>query len=378
MVYLDYAANTPVDKEALDLFYDLSLKYYANPNSSHKFGVSVQNMLKEYMEKTAEILGVGPQEIIYTSGATESNNLAIKGICERYISHGKHILISAFEHNSIVASATYMQERGFEVEIIPVEKSGLIDIETLEKKIRDDTIIISISSVDSELGIRQPIEKIASFLKRYPNIVFHTDASQAIGKCKIDFSDVDLITIAPHKFYGLNGIGILIKKNGIGIKPQIHGGKSTTIYRSGTPIMPLVGATFVSLYRAIDTMEERQNYIKRLNEKVRYFLISHPGVSINTPVEALPNILNFSIKGVKSSIFVENMSSEFEVYLSSKTSCCPISTPSKLVYALTHDKSKALTSVRLSLSHLTSDEDIDKFCMAFDKCYEVLYTNGKI
>lgn len=235
MIYLDYSASTPVNNDVLELFYNTTKKYYANPNSSHKLGRKAKELIDNCTLNIANNLRILPEEIIYTSGASESNNLAIKGICERYKTHGKHILISSLEHNSIVASATIMQERGFEIELIPINKDGFIDIDSLKKMIREDTILVSICSVDSEIGIRQPIEEIGKILKEYPNCFFHTDASQAVGKVSIDFTNVDLITITPHKFFGMNGFGILIKKKNVSLKPQINGGKSTTVYRSGTP-----------------------------------------------------------------------------------------------------------------------------------------------
>lgn len=211
MIYLDYT-NSPVDKDVLNTFYDTSNKYFANPNSFHKLGLEAKKLIDEATINIAKNLNVLPEEIIYTSGASESNNLAIKGICERYKSVGNHIIVSTLEHNSVIAPSAVMQELGFDVEVAPVNKDGLIDLEELQKMLRNDTILVSICSVDSEIGIKQPIEEIAKILKKYPNCHFHTDASQAIGKTFVDFSDVDLITIAPHKFYGLNGTGLLIKK----------------------------------------------------------------------------------------------------------------------------------------------------------------------
>lgn len=212
MVYLDYAASSKVDEEVIDTFVNTTRKYFANPNSNHKLGLEAKELIDKCTNNIANKLHILKEEIIYTSGASESNNLAIKGICERYKNYGKHILISSLEHNSIVASATIMQEQGFEVELIPIDKNGFVDIEALEKMIRDDTILVSICSVDSEIGIKQPIEKIGKILKKYPNCFFHTDASQAIGKVDIDYKDADLITITPHKFYGLTGFGMLVKK----------------------------------------------------------------------------------------------------------------------------------------------------------------------
>lgn len=158
MIYLDYAASTPVDNEVLNTFYNDTKKYFANPNSSHKLGAIANDVIDRSTLNIANNLGVLKEEIIYTSGASESNNLAIKGICERYKNNGKHILISSLEHNSIVASASVMQERGFEVKLIPVNSKGYIDINVLKQMVRDDTILVSVCSVDSEIGLKQLIE----------------------------------------------------------------------------------------------------------------------------------------------------------------------------------------------------------------------------
>ncbi len=377
MVYLDYAANTPVDKNVLDLYYETTLKYYANPNSFHSLGKEAKSLLDKSTENIAKNLKVLPEEIIYTSGATESNNLAIKGICERYKNFGKHIILSSLEHNSIIASANVMQELGFDVDLLPISKDGLVDIDALKNLIRDDTILVSICSVDSEIGLVQPIEEIAKILKKYPHTYFHTDASQSIGKVNIDFSDVDLVTIAPHKFYGINGIGILIKKKNVSLKPIINGGKSTTIYRSGTPVLANVVCTDKALDIAVKELDNRYNYVLKLNKKIIDNISKYKNVHINNTDKSIPYTINFSIKGVKSLQFASMLEKE-NIYVSTKTSCCPLESPSKLVYALTKDKSLATTSIRVSLSHLTTDEEIDLFLKTFDKCYKELEVNGKI
>lgn len=201
MIYLDYAASTPADEEVLKEFIKVTKENYANPNSSHELGHQALNKINEATSKIASLLHVNSDEIIYTSGATESNNLSIRGTALRYKNRGKHILVSSLEHNSIISSCTALQENGFEIELIPVTKEGTIDISCLKQMIRPDTILVSVCSVDSELGLVQPIEQIGELLKQYENIVFHTDASQSIGKVTIDYRNCDLITIAPHKFY---------------------------------------------------------------------------------------------------------------------------------------------------------------------------------
>ena len=377
MVYLDYAAGCPVKKEVLDCFYDTSLKYYANPNSSHKLGLEAKNVIDEATSDIAKILGVKSDEIIYTSGASESNNLVIKGIASRYRNRGRHILISSLEHNSIVSSATKLQESGFEVEIIPVLPDGLIDIESLKDMIRDDTILVSVCSVDSEIGIRQPIEKIASIIKEYPNCYFHTDATQAIGKVMIDYSLADLITITPHKFYGLSGIGILIKRNNVSITAQIDGGKSTTIYRSGTPTLALIVSSAKALQLAYDEEKSSYDYILKLNNIIKNGLVKYKRVHINSTANSINNIINFSVKGIRA-IDLERRLESYSIYVSTKTSCCPIETPSKLVYALTRDKSLSSSSIRLSISSFTTLDDVLEFLRVFDIIYKEYDNNGEI
>lgn len=377
MIYLDYAASTPVNKEVLDSFYDSSIKYYANPNSSHKLGREAKKIIDNCTQEIATILNVKPEEIIYTSGASESNNLVIKGICERYRNRGKHILLSSLEHNSLISAATVMQEQGFEVELIPVNHEGLIDLSTLKNMIREDTILVSICSVDSELGLKQPIEEIGNILKDYPNCIFHTDASQSIGKVEIDYTNVDLITVTPHKFYGLPGIGILVKKQNVSLKPQINGGKSTTIYRSGTPDLASIVACTKALHIALENLYSNNIYVTKLNKIIINKLKEYKKIVINNRSSSIPHIINFSIKGVKS-LEIQRFLEEKEIYVSTKTSCCPIETPSKLVYALTQDKALSTSSIRVSLSSLTTEKEVNNFLETIDILYKEYEQNGKI
>ena len=377
MVYLDYAANTPPDLEVLDKFYEVTKKYYGNPNSVHQVGRDAKRQIDEATKNIANLLGVDPEEIIYTSGATEANNLAIKGICERYKNYGKHIILSSLEHNSIISSANVMQDSGFDVDLLPITKEGLVDIDALKSMIREDTILVSVCSVDSEIGLVQPIEEIGKLLKDYPHTFFHSDATQAMGKVSIDYTNVDLVTIAPHKFYGLNGIGILVKKKGVNLKPIIHGGRSTTVFRSGTPIVGDIVAASFALEKALKNKEERYEYVEKLNNDVRKFLEEYPFIHINNTSKCIPFTLNFSINGVNSRDFVDMLDKE-GVCVSAKTSCCPVETPSKLVFALTKDKKIASSSIRVSFSHLTKQEEIDIFKDVFKSLIKELEENGKI
>ncbi len=377
MVYLDYAASTPVDKRVLDKYYSTMLECFANPNSSHRLGLLAKEKIDKASLKIAKYFHIKPTEIIYTSGSSEANNLAIKGIAKRYKSYGKHILISSLEHNSIIASATSLQEEGVEIELIPVNNKGYIDIDILKEMIREDTILVSVTSVDSEIGLRQPIEEIAKIIKEKKHCFFHTDASQSIGKVDIDYKDVDLVTVAPHKFYGQLGIGLLIRKENVGLKPQIDGGKSTTIYRAGTPDVAGIVAVSEAIEIALSNLDNRYKYIKNISEIIKEKLKKYDGVVINNTTNSIPYTINFSLKGVKAQQ-VAKLFSDHEIYVSAKTSCCPVTTPSKLVYALTHDKSLATSSIRVSLSHLTTMDEVLEFLKVFDIIYKECCSNGKI
>lgn len=377
MIYLDYAANTPIEKEVLDTYYQATMHYFANPNANHSLGLQAKDIIDQITKKISEQLHVLPEEIIYTSGASEANNLAIKGVLERYKHRGKHILISPLEHNSILSSLTKMQELGFVVEMLPLKKNGQVDVAQIKSLLKEDTILVSVCSVDSELGIRQPIEEIGKVLKDYKYCFFRSDASQAIGKVAIDYQNVDLVTVAPHKFYGMLGTGILIKKKNVGLKTQIDGGKSTTVFRSGTPGLAHIVSIEKALEIAFSKQQERIEYVKKLNHKIVDKLKEYSQVLLNHTECSLPHVINISLKGIKATKFAELLDHQ-GVCISTKTSCCPVETPSKMIYALYHDRGRALSSFRISLSHLTTEKEIDEFLAIFSQCYKECFENGKI
>lgn len=371
MIYLDYAANTPTDDEVIKTFSEVSREYIANPNSNHKLGRLAKEKLDRSTKKIAELLKVNDSEIIYTSGASESNNLAIKGVAEHYKRNGKHIITTYLEHSSVNGAVGYLQNKGFEVDYVDITESGLVDIDHLKELLRDDTILVSICYVDSEVGLKQHINEIGELLSNYHNCFFHVDATQAVGKIPVCFSNVDLVTFAPHKFYGLNGCGVLIKKESIILEPLIHGGISTTSFRSGTPSLNMIAALEKSLVLAYSEMEERYFYVESLNKKLRESLFKYKRVKINSTINSTPFILNLSIEKINTEQFKMALE-ENDIYVSTKSACCAPNTVSRPVYALTKDKKIALSTLRISLSHLTFMQDIDKFLECFDDCYKKL------
>ena len=366
MIYLDYAANTPVDIEVLDVFTSATKKFIANPNSSHPLGLEAKKEIDKVSEKIAKYFNTTKESVIYTSGASESNNLVIKGIAEIKKNIGNKIIISAVEHSSIIAPCNYLASLGYNVSVIPLTKEGKVDLESLKNELDDNTILVSICSVDSELGTIQPINEISKIVKKYPNVTFHTDATQAIGKVKINFNGVDFITFAPHKFFGLNGFGVLMNINNTKLIPLIHGGKSTTIFRSGTPVTANVIALDKAFFLATTKLEERSNHIKKLNKILRDEFKKIDCIHINSPEDAIYNTLNISLIKKNTKKVLKELG-ENGIYLSTTTACSLGSSPSKSVFAITNDEELASNTLRISISHLTSEEDINEFLRIFKK-----------
>lgn len=371
MVYLDYSATTKPLDEVIDTFVKVSKDFPGNPNSLHKLGVESNKLILSATKKIANLLKVKEEEIIYTSGASESNNLAIKGIADSYKNRGKHIITTELEHSSIYGPINYLVNNGFDVDFVSLDENGLVDINHLKKLIRKDTILVSISAVNSEIGIRQNVEEIALLLKEYPNTFFHVDATQCIGKDKIDLTNIDLISFTAHKFYGIKGIGVLIKKENVRLEPIIHGGKSTTKYRSGTPAPALIASLAKALRLALINLDEKYDKVLKINNILQKELSKYEDVSINHNNYCLPHMLNVSVIGIKPETFLHALE-EYDIYISTQ-SACSNGGISKAVYSFTKDEKKALSSIRISLSAFTTEEEINKFLEGFSLCYKKLH-----
>ena len=367
MTYLDYSATTPVDKEVLDTFVKAS-KFIGNPNSLHSLGAKAKHLIDASTNQIASILNVKPNEIIYTSGASESNNTIIKAM-EKFQNRGQHIITTELEHSSIYAPLKQLETKGFKIDYVPLE-NGLVKLDELEKMLSDDTVLVTIAMVSSETGIRQPIEEIGKMLKKYPKIIFHSDITQAVGKIKFDLTDVDAASFSAHKFFGFKGIGVLYKKEHLIIEPLIAGGKSTTTFRSGTPPTELIASTAKALRLSYENIDNDILKVKKYNETLKEKLSKYSNVSINSNKNSIPHILNISVKGIKPETLLHSLES-YDVYISTQ-SACSTGIASKSVLALTGNKEKASTSIRISISKKTSEEDIQNFLKAFDESYKKL------
>lgn len=367
MIYLDYSANTPADPAVLEAFLAAEQSFIGNPNSNHPAGQAARQEMARVTDSLASMLGLSPAEIIYTSGASESNNLALKGIAQASRHIGRHIISTALEHSSVGGTLTALQRQGYEIDLAAIRSDGKIDLEQLRELLRRDTILVSVCAVDSELGTVQPIRQIAEILRDFPDCRLHVDATQAVGKTELVLEGVDTMSIAPHKFYGLNGSGLLLKRKGLVIEPQIHGGSSSTIYRSGTPALALAVSVEKALKLALENQEQRIRCVSELNRELRAALSRYPQVRFNSPEDAVPHILNLSVTGVKGTAFQRALGEE-GVCVSVKSACTADGTPSKAVFAVSGDRKNALSSWRISLSHLTTREELAQFMQAFDRC----------
>lgn len=368
MVYLDYSATTPANEEVLDSFINCTRRYIGNPNSLHKLGVDSNHLINSCTKQIKELLHID-HDVIYTSGASESNNLAIKGIALKYQNRGKNIITTRLEHSSIYGPLEYLERLGFNIKYVNLTNDGLVDISHLKELMDNETILVSINAVNSEIGIKQPIDEIGLIINNYPKCYFHVDMTQAIGKINIPLDNVDLASFSSHKFYGIKGIGVLLKKNKIELEPLIHGGKSTTNYRSGTPTVSLIVSLAKSLRLALEDIDNKYNYIKDLNKDIKEYLSSYDKVCINSNDNSIPHILNISILGVKPESMLHALEEDL-VYVSTKSACSKINNYSEAVYFVTNNEERAKSSIRISLSHLTAKEEIEIFKSVFDKCYK--------
>ena len=371
MIYLDYCATTPVDKRVLNTFNKVCLEYPGNSNSLHHLGAEAKELENYATNRIEKLLGLKNMDIIYTSGASESNNHVLKGVCSKYKNRGTHIITTYLEHSSILSTANYLASKGFTIDYVKITDEGQVDLNHLKELLTNETILVSICAVDSELGLKQPIKEISEILKEYPKCFFHVDCTQALGKIDVDFNLMDFASVSMHKIYGMKGIGMLLKKKNIIIDNLIHGGKSSTNYRSGTPALPLIVSSMKALDLIIPEIKKNYEYITSLTELIITTLTKYPDIHINSTKNSISNIINISLNDIKPETFIHALDSS-EIYVSTKSACSSTNTMSDSVYAVTKNREYASTSIRISLSHLTTKEEITKFLDCFDVCYKKL------
>lgn len=365
MIYLDYSATTPVDKSVLDTYVKVTEKYIGNPNSLHKLGHDAKKLIDDATTQIAKLLNTS-KEVIYTSGASEANNLAIFGVCRKYKNRGNHIITTHLEHSSVIEPIKELEKEGYKVDYVKIDEYGRVDLSDLENLITDKTILISICAVNSEIGIEQDIESISKIIKKYPKVIFHSDITQIIGKKKVNLECVDLASMSAQKFYGMKGVGCLLKNKKLEIDPIIYGGKSTTIYRSGTPATSLIASLSKALRLVIESIDNNYKYVEDLNKYLVDKLSKVDNVIINSTKYSIPHIINISVNNIKPETLLHALEEE-NIYISTKTACNKGEDISIPVYELTKDEERSKHSLRISISHLTTKEELDKFIEVFEE-----------
>ena len=367
IIYLDNAATTVVNNEVLEAYVKAKTSYFANPSSIHAEGQKANRLLNKAREQIINILNTPNHEVIFTSGATESINLAIKGYALKYQNRGKHIISTEIEHPAVKESLEQLKDLfGFEITYLKVNEKGLIDINELISAIKKETILVSIMAVNNEVGVVEPIKEVADILKKYPSIIFHSDVTQAIGKIDLPYSDIDMFSFSGHKIHGLNSTGALIKAKNLDILPITSGGGQENYFRSGTND---VGGA-VSLAKAIRLSFDKKklNYqnIKVLHDKLEKYILDNKDLyHLNSDTN--PYIVNFSTLTKKASVIVEGLSNN-NIMVSSTSACHAHKEPiSEVVLAMSNDMSLAKNTIRVSFDENNTIEEVDTLINVLDQ-----------
>lgn len=364
MIYLDYVSTTPLNQEVNRMYQSLLNDYFANADSLYSLGLKTSALMEKSRELTAQLLHVLPEEIIFTSGASESNSTAIKGCAFQYQNRGKHIITTAVEHSSVYQSCVQLRDVfGFDVDFISVDENGQLDLRQLEKTIRPDTIFITLMYVNNEVGMVFPIEEVYQIIQRTnPKVKLHVDMVQALGKIPVDLSHVDLASFSAHKIYGLKGSGVLYKKSSTSIIPLINGGQQEHQLRGGTSNTATHTMFAKTLRLALENLDQKYRYVTSLNQYVREQLSQMKDVVINTPAQHVsPYILNFSCVGYKPEVLLHALEMN-ECYVSTKSTCSSHKNDiSRTLQAMGIDENIAKSAIRISFSHHTTKDEIDEF-----------------
>jgi len=368
MIYFDNSATTVPDPEVIQTYNKVAKDFFGNPSSLHILGAEAENLFIRSRMQIADILQVKSNEIIFTSGGTEGNNLAIKGIALKYQSRGKHIITTEVEHASVYEACRSLEELGFDITFLPVDDKGFVDPKKVEEAIRTDTILISIMHVNNELGSIQPIHEIGQIAKKHPKLFFHVDDVQGFSKVNLNVKEaqVDLCTYSAHKVNGLKGTGILYVRENIKLYPLFHGGGQESQIRSGTENLP--GA--IALARAFRLAKEKERanltHLRELREAFAKELELIPGVVLNSPMKNVaPHIINISVPHTKPEVIIHTLG-EQGIFISTKSACSSREEDeNRVLDACGHSKERASTALRISLSYESTKSEIDEFIRVF-------------
>lgn len=364
-IYLDNAATTKIDKRVADIMSNSYSNLYANASSMHSDGVTAKDLLNNARAQLAKYAGCFSDEIIFTSGGTEANNMALKGIAFANRQKGKHIIVSVIEHDCILITCKWLQSEGFTISYLPVSENGIVDADVLKKLIRKDTILVSVMHVNNEIGTIQPIDEIAAICK-LNNIYFHTDACQSFGKIPVNMENINLMTINSHKIYGPKGVGALIVKRATDITPLLHGGGQEMGLRSSTENLPAILGFVKAAELCMEEMDTENNRMSNLQQKLINTLKNNiDGIYFNGDLkQRLPHNLNFCISGLEGeSMRLLLLLDDEGIAVSSGSACSSNSgdSASHVLGALGLNPFEARGSIRISMGRFTTENEIDIF-----------------
>jgi cysteine desulfurase len=368
-IYLDRHATTPVDPHVLAVMLPYFTEHFGNPTSTtHEYGWTAEAAVTRARETIANAIGASAEEIVFTSGATEANNLALKGVAEAYFAKGQHIITLQTEHNAVLDPCKYLESLGFIVTYLPVQSDGLVDLDELKNAFRPDTILVSIMAANNEIGVLQPLAEIGK-LCRENGVLFHTDAAQAIGQIPldVDLSNIDLMSMTAHKVYGPKGIGALYVRRRnprVKLSPQLHGGGHERGMRSGTLYTPQIVGFAKAVELGIAEMEIETARLTELRERLWSQLSQIDGIYLNGhPTLRLPGNLNISIAGVDGNALLLGLRPT--VALSSGAACSSAKIePSHVLRAIGRSESLAYAALRFGIGHNNTVEQIDRVATA--------------
>ncbi|MGC9004304.1 MAG: cysteine desulfurase NifS [bacterium] len=363
MIYMDYNATTPIDERVLDSMLPYLREEFGNPSSIYSLAQRARKAVEEAREKLAKLLNCDPKEIIFTSGGTESDNFALKGIAYANQDKGKHIITSQIEHHAVLNTCKFLEKQGFQITYLPVDRYGVVDLEALERSITPQTILISIMFANNEVGTIQPIKEIARIARKY-GVYFHTDAVQAVGKIPIDVKElgIDLLSLSAHKFYGPKGVGALYVRRGVRIVPFIQGGEQEKGRRGGTENVAGIVGLGKAAEIAQEEMEEEEKRVRALRDQLEKGLLERiPEVILNGhPQNRLYNTLSICVKYVEGESMLINLDRE-GICASSGSACTSGSLePSHVLLAMGVPPEVAHGSLRFSLGKFNKEEDVER------------------
>ncbi|AND78870.1 cysteine desulfurase family protein [Streptococcus pantholopis] len=374
MIYFDNAATTQPYPDVLETYQEAAAKIYGNPSSLHYLGHQAKRVLEASRRQIADLLNVKAEEIFFTSGGTESDNWALKGLAFEKEQYGKHIIISAVEHPAVKESAKWLGEHGFTISYAPVNSKGFVDLKALADLIRPDTIMVSVMAVNNEMGAVQPIQEISGLLADKPTVTFHVDAVQAVGKIPVgDYltDRVDLASFSSHKFHGVRGLGILYKKLGKRLTPLLNGGGQESDLRSTTENLPAIAATAKALRLVADRQAAAVSGLIQMRDLLYEALSDYDDVLIfsGRDEQSVPNIVTFGIKGVRGEVLVHAFE-KHDIFIST-TSACSSKTgkPAGTLLAMGIPVKSAQTAVRISLDDDNNMSELEQFLTVFRQIY---------